>query len=894
MDDGPSMSPAKTKKKAKLKPKLRPSQILTDQSSMKVDALGFGEFVSAERHVDGEATVPLKNISSRIKPRDATPTNTPHIPEHDDYDAYGFSLSSSPSKDIIVPSPCGDEESGDQRPRRPMRSPLAIRRGQSSDSYVSDESSTSEEDIASNSHQDKAEVVALRTQGSRDSVELTISRSGDEIRHASTPYSVSSIDDQGIAHELLTYSFATKLKGNNDNSDNSNNSNQNGRKAPVAALTTTSPAKIFDDQISAMKTVTAQLDTKPRPQQEAKGGKPGTFLVNIQRDSITSEASFVPNLSPNGAFKEALHEPTSEARHERSPRSSCTLDGALVYSDEEDDSKTKHKTRTIGAFSATLSFARWQMICYLCLLNLLAGWTCFSTVPYSSLFPDAEFHMVLYLFGYILSSLSLPILLSSLGLSLRKTVVIGAMLLFAGNLLISGMGSDDDSEIRHLQVGFLLAGISQPMYQNTADSLVKSWFPDDERELVLAFQRESSKLGAAVSFGIAALDVETAARVGILTTLSGVLFFIVALQFEDTPPTPLSGIGTVRVIKGRHDVRRLSPLAMTVDGHLGLSGQPSSGAGRTLTKRTPLPRRLVETNDDGNDSAYGRPSEVTVDHEEGCPLVDTPVDTPTSIPSYGSVDATLVGTQYSNGQSADTHILRPRPTTNAPPTFPVLHRGDKHRQCQPCLPLSAADERSEIILTQTPHHLDVNIKADQMLAAIRSCLARDNYIQCLALCSCSAAVFDVVLAFVDSLLDSQGDLSTGLVGYAFLMLGMASSAVFVRFSEKKYRAILTVTSTLGVFALLACIANYRLPIRLTEYLMLVASLFGPMAPLASKLGIKQCHPSDDGMVLSVQDILSRLLSVLSILAFKSYGFAYLATLSVVCTFSFCTSNIRRQ
>lgn len=413
MDDGPSMSPAKTKKKAKLKPKLRPSQILTDQSSMKVDALGFGEFVSAERHVDGEATVPLKNISSRIKPRDATPTNTPHIPEHDDYDAYGFSLSSSPSKDIIVPSPCGDEESGDQRPRRPMRSPLAIRRGQSSDSYVSDESSTSEEDIASNSHQDKAEVVALRTQGSRDSVELTISRSGDEIRHSSTPYSVSSIDDQGIAHELLTYSFATKLKGNNDNSDN-NNSNQNGRKAPVAALTTTSPAKIFDDQISAMKTVTAQLDTKPRPQQEAKGGKPGTFLVNIQRDSITSEASFVPNLSPNGAFKEALHEPTSEARHERSPRSSCTLDGALVYSDEEDDSKTKHKTRTIGAFSATLSFARWQMICYLCLLNLLAGWTCFSTVPYSSLFPDAEFHMVLYLFGYILSSRKCPRLCVSL------------------------------------------------------------------------------------------------------------------------------------------------------------------------------------------------------------------------------------------------------------------------------------------------------------------------------------------------------------------------------------------------------------------------------------------------------------------------------------------------
>ena len=425
--------------------------------------------------------------------------------------------------------------------------------------------------------------------------------------------------------------------------------------------------------------------------------------------------------------------------------------------------------------------------------------------------------------------------MSSLGLSLRKTVVIGTMLLFAGNLLISGK-ADDDFRMRHLQVGFLLAGISQPMYQNTADSLTKSWFPEDERELVLTLHRESSKIGAAVSFVMAALEVETA-RVGILTTLSGLLFFIIALQFEDTPPMPLSGIGTVRVIKGRHDVRRLYQPAMTVDGQLGLSGQPSSGARKTLTKRTPMPRRLAETSDDGVDSLYGGPSEVAVvDHEEGCPLVDTPLDTPNSIPSYGSLEASLVGTQYSNGQSADTNILRPRRTMNAPPTFPVLHRDDKYKQCQPCLPLSAADERSEIVLTQTPHHLDVNIKADQMLAAIRSCLARENYVQCLVLNSCSAAVFEVVLTFLDPLLDSQDDLSTGLVGYAFVMLGMTSSAVFVRFSEKKYHAILTITSTLGVLALLACIANRRIPIRLMECLLLVTTLIGPMASLASKLG----------------------------------------------------------
>jgi len=827
--DGPSI--VKTKKKAKLKPKLRPSHTLTDQLPMNGDALGFGEFfVGAERHVGGDSgdatgpktkakATPSKNISSRIKPRDATPTNTPHIPEHDDYDEYGFSLSSSPkamseSKGILViPSPCGDEESE----HRPMRSPLALRRAQSSDSYVSDESSTSEDEITSNS-----QVVALRTQGSRDSVELA--RSGEEGRHASTPYSVASIDDQGIAHELLTYSFATKLKDNNSK----NNNNQNGRKAPaIMDAQTTSPAPIFDDQISAMRTVTAQLDTKPRPQQEAKGGKPRSILANLQKDSNASEATFVYNISPNGAFKEALHEPASEVKHEKSPKSFCTLDGALVYSDEEDDGKAKDETRTRAwaSFSATTSSARWQMICYLCLLNFLAGWTCFSTVPFSSLFPDAEYHVVIYLTCHLLSSLSLPVLLSSLGLSLRKTLVIGAMLLFAGNLLISGMGSDDEFEIRHLQVGFLLAGISQPMHQNAADLVVKSWFPEDERELVLLIQRESSKIGVAVSFGLAALEGETA-RFGLLTTLSGLLFLLVALQFEDTPPSPLSGIGTVRVIKGRQDVSRLSQL-----GHLGLSGQPSAGAGKALaSKRTPLPRRLVERNDDAKDSAHGGPSEVTVDHEEGCPLFDTPVDTPNSVPSYGSVDASLVGTQYSNGQSADTHLLRPRPTANAPPTFPVLHRDDKYY-----IPSSAADERSEIILTQTPHHLDVNIKADQMLAAIRSCLARDNCVQCLVLYSCSAAVFNVVVTFLDSLIDSQSDISTGLVGYAFVMLGMISSAVFVRLAAEKDR-VLTVLSTLGVLALLACIASCSLPIRLTEYLMIVASLFGPMTSLASKLG----------------------------------------------------------
>ena len=391
------MSPVKAKKKAKLKPKLRPSKMLTEQSSTKVDALGFGEFVGAERHVDGETTVPVKlvskNVSSRIKPRDATPTNTPHTPEHDDYDHYGFSLTSSPSNDNVL-SPCGDEESDE---RQPIRSPLAIRRAQSSDSYISDESSTSEEENTSNLDLDKTEDVAPRAQGStRDSVDLTISRSGDESRHATTPYSVASIDDQGIAHELLTYSFATKLKGSSNN-----NNNQNGRKAPTHSALTVSPAPIFDDQISAMRTVTAQLDTKPRPQQETKGGKPRTFLTNLQKDSIT--------LSPNGAFKEALHEPTSEAKHEKSPRSSCTLDGALVYSDEEDDSKAQRTTRTSGALSTTTSFsARWQMIAFLCLLNLLAGWTCFSTVPFTSLYPDAEFHVVLYLLGYVLSSRTCP------------------------------------------------------------------------------------------------------------------------------------------------------------------------------------------------------------------------------------------------------------------------------------------------------------------------------------------------------------------------------------------------------------------------------------------------------------------------------------------------------
>ena len=93
----------------------------------------------------------------------------------------------------------------------------------------------------------------------------------------------------------------------------------------------------------------------------------------------------------------------------------------------------------------------------------------------------------------------------------------------------------------------------------------------------------------------------------------------------------------------------------------------------------------------------------------------------------------------------------------------------------------------------------------------------------------------MVVTFLDSLIDSQSDISTGLVGYAFVMLGMISSAVFVRLAEEKDR-VLTVLSTLGVLALLACIASCSPPIRLTEYLMIVASLFGPMTSLASKLG----------------------------------------------------------
>lgn len=143
---------------------------------------------------------------------------------------------------------------------------------------------------------------------------------------------------------------------------------------------------------------------------------------------------------------------------------------------------------------------RWLMLLYMSLLNLLSDWTCYSVAPIALLTiqafgdVDPESLVTVFLTANAVASAAEPAILGRLGL--RRTVLLGAMLLMAGSivksggLIVGGGGSrslgdleeEEADETWRLYVGFFLVGLSQPLYQCTPALLSASWFPENESE----------------------------------------------------------------------------------------------------------------------------------------------------------------------------------------------------------------------------------------------------------------------------------------------------------------------------------------------------------------------------------------------------------------------------
>jgi len=188
---------------------------------------------------------------------------------------------------------------------------------------------------------------------------------------------------------------------------------------------------------------------------------------------------------------------------------------------------------------------------------------------------------------------------------------------------------------------------------------------------------------------------------------------------------------------------------------------------------------------------------------------------------------------------------------------------------------SEIDEGAEPILTITPHHLDIDIKDDQVIRSMKACFARQGFIHALVAFTASGIVINTLSTYMDYLVRLNGAprAYTGIVGGAFQFIIMISSLIIGALTDKS-RAYYSVTIgmlVLGAFALAECgvslDSNNGNDLRWC--LVVVAALVGPLQPVSTELGVDVVYPLSENTVLVIQQLFSNLLSALFIPLFKA-------------------------
>jgi hypothetical protein len=188
---------------------------------------------------------------------------------------------------------------------------------------------------------------------------------------------------------------------------------------------------------------------------------------------------------------------------------------------------------------------------------------------------------------------------------------------------------------------------------------------------------------------------------------------------------------------------------------------------------------------------------------------------------------------------------------------------------------SELDEGAEPILTITPHHLDIDIRDDQVIRSLKACFARQGFIHALVAFTASGIVINTLSTYMDYLVRLNGAprYYTGVVGGTFQFMIMISSLIIGRFTDKS-RAYYSVTIgmlVLGAFGLAECGVSLDSDRGndLRWCLVVVAVLVGPLQPVSTELGVDVVYPLSENTVLVIQQLFSNLLSALFIPVFKA-------------------------
>eukprot|EP00980_Cylindrotheca_fusiformis_P009924 scaffold2195_cov132-Cylindrotheca_fusiformis.AAC.8 len=187
----------------------------------------------------------------------------------------------------------------------------------------------------------------------------------------------------------------------------------------------------------------------------------------------------------------------------------------------------------------------------------------------------------------------------------------------------------------------------------------------------------------------------------------------------------------------------------------------------------------------------------------------------------------------------------------------------------------ALDEGAEPIITMTPHHLDIDIRDDQVLLSIRACLSRPGFVHALVAFTVSGIVINTLSTYMDYLVRLNGAprYYTGVIGGTFQFVIMISSLIIGGQTDRTraYYSVTIAMLVLGAFGLAECgvslDANNGRDLRLA--LIIVAALVGPLQPVSTELGVDVAYPLSENTVLVIQQLFSNMLSALFIPVFKA-------------------------
>lgn len=188
---------------------------------------------------------------------------------------------------------------------------------------------------------------------------------------------------------------------------------------------------------------------------------------------------------------------------------------------------------------------------------------------------------------------------------------------------------------------------------------------------------------------------------------------------------------------------------------------------------------------------------------------------------------------------------------------------------------SELDDGAEPILTITPHHLDIDIRDDQVIRSMKACFARQGFIHALVAFTASGIVINTLSTYMDYLVRLNGAprAYTGIVGGAFQFIIMISSLVIGKFTDtsRAYYSVTIAMLVLGAFGLAECGVSLDSDRGndLRWCLIVVAALVGPLQPVSTELGVDVVYPLSENTVLVIQQLFSNLLSALFIPVFKA-------------------------